>query len=481
LILQKNTEKAAFGDFQTPVALAKICCQTLWTQGQRPRTIIEPQCGLGVFLEAALSAFPTIECGYGFDINENYINKARQRLQSVESKVSLQCQDFFTVDWATQLKEQPRPLLILGNPPWVTNSDLTRLESMNCPQKHNRERWSGIEALTGRSNFDISEWMIRHLIERLPDSEAALAMLCKTAVARRVLAHFWKRGQSFSSVTLRRIDAAKHFKASVDACFFFVQRSRQTADNKTASVFKDINSTEKEQIGYQSGRLIANIQLFEKHRHLRGEGRLKWRSGIKHDCSKVMEFTQKPALESEFLYPLIKSSDMMKNEAKKPSRWLLVTQQKIGEPTKDIAQRAPLTWDYLQEHGALLDARRSVIYKKKPRFAIFGVGHYSFLPWKVAISGFAAKIQFYVFGPVEGRATVFDDTCNFLSFQSQESARFICRLLNSKPARDFYSSLVFWDAKRPMTISLLSQLDLVKLAAQLNQLKDMNELCPEAC
>ena len=91
----------------------------------------------------------------------------------------------------------------------------------------------------------------------------------------------------------------------------------------------------------------------------------------------------------------------------------------------------------LNRHGALLGKRGSVIYKNKPLFSIFGVGPYSFAPWKVAISGFYKKLHFVKVGPVDGRPVVFDDTINFLPCWSEEEADFLETLLNSAAAEEF--------------------------------------------
>jgi hypothetical protein len=39
----------------------------------------------------------------------------------------------------------------------------------------------------------------------------------------------------------------------------------------------------------------------------------------------------------------------------------------------------------------------------------------------------------------------------------------------SEPAREFWTSLIFWDAKRPITTQLLNSLDLMALARLLNK------------
>jgi hypothetical protein len=36
-------------------------------------------------------------------------------------------------------------------------------------------------------------------------------------------------------------------------------------------------------------------------------------------------------------------------------------------------------------------------------------------------------------------------------------------VLNSKPAREFYAARIFWDAKRPITVEVLRQLNIGKL------------------
>src|SRR5207248_9500541 len=168
--------------------------------------------------------------------------------------------------------------------------------------------------------------------------------------------------------------------------------------------------------------------------HLAGEDETyKWRSGVKHDCSKVMELRQEGhlyrnglgeavELESEYVYPMLKSSEITNGRSKEPSRWMLVTQRAVGEETAIIRETAPKTWAYLQQHGDLLDRRASSIYRGRPRFSVFGVGDYTFAPWKVAISAFYKELHFTVVGLFAGKPIVLDDTCYFVSCQSQEEA-----------------------------------------------------------
>ena len=85
---------------------------------------------------------------------------------------------------------------------------------------------------------------------------------------------------------------------------------------------------------------------------------------------------------------------------KRSDRLMVVPQREIGEDTLHIREDAPRTWAYLSANGGRLDGRGSVIYRGKPRFSIFGVGTYTFAPWKVAISGFYKAMRFVKVGPV---------------------------------------------------------------------------------
>ena len=199
-----------------------------------------------------------------------------------------------------------------------------------------------------------------------------------------------------------------------------------------------------------------------------------WRSGIKHDCARVMELNSEGPnlknglgeyvdIEAHYLYPMLKSSDVA-GEKTNRLKYMLVTQQFVGEPTGKIESTAPKTWSYLTKHMVSFELRGSSIYNGKPDFSIFGVGAYTFKPWKVAISGFYKKLNFSVIGPVAGRPVVFDDTVYFLGCESENQAVFIAGLLNSYESKVFFDSLIFWDEKRPITIELLRKLNLRTLA-----------------
>lgn len=476
---RKSKATVEFGDFQTPPELAERCCALLAATGFSPASILEPTCGQGNFLSAALKIFPGATKAVGLEINPAYAEVARLQTQDRQAtqQVTIHEEDFFRADWAAILRQLPDPPLVIGNPPWVTNSQLGLIAGHNLPRKTNRQNLAGLDALTGKSNFDISEWMLLRTLELLNGRPAVLAVLCKTATARKVLAQAWQQAWPLARAHLYRIDAAQYFDAAVAACWLVIEltrggHSRECSDHDALSLSAPARS-----FGWRDDRLIADLAAYDSWKHLCAVKPLAWRSGVKHDCAKVLELTgdgtgfrngldEHVELEPDYLYPLLKSSEVAANNAIAPRRWVLITQGGIGEGTHTIRHRAPKTWQYLLEHAELLDSRASAIYKNRPRFSVFGVGAYSFTPWKVGISGFYKKLAFRVIAPSQGKPVLLDDTCYFLPCRDQAEAEMVAALLNSKPAQQFFSAFIFWDAKRPITGELLRQLDLLTLARQ---------------
>ena len=460
--------KREFGDYQTPAVLADAVCGLLHAEGIRPASVLEPTCGVGRFLIAAAERFGRGVSLRGFEIDPDH---ARRAAEALAGRAEVTVADFFSQDWTVRVRDLPRPFLILGNPPWVTNSALGAGGGRNLPAKSNAERRRGIDAVTGKANFDVCEFILRRLFEAADGGSGTVAMLCKAAVARRVLAASWRAGRRVRRYTLHGVDAGRHFDANVDAVLLTARFDPDGAA-RDAAVYGQIGSPSPERIlGWADGRMVADADAHARATAVCG-GDVPWRSGVKHDAAKVMELTpadggyrngfgERIELEADYLYPLLKSSDVAAGRS--PRRALLVPQRHTGETTADIAAAAPRTWAYLQEHGARLDARRSSIYRGRPRFAVFGVGDYAFTPWKVAVSGFYKTRRFRVVGPAGGRPVVFDDTVYFLPFRSEAHARAAADALASPAAEDYFRAFAFRDAKRPVTAELLRGLDLARL------------------
>ena len=401
-------------------------------------------------------------------------------------KTHLECRNFFNMDWDEFFSDKNGRVLVIGNPPWVTNSALGLLGSNNLPEKTNFQGRNGFAAKTGKANFDISEWMLIRLLDALHRRVGCVAMLCKTATARKLLRHAWVNRLNVGRASLHLIDAQKHFRASVGACLLIVHTGI-VESTATASVYPSLSFDGRiTTIGLAGKELVADIDEYLRLRDIDGIPYYTWRSGVKHDAAGIMEFRKENdhfingrheecQLENTYLFPLLKSSDVA-NGRTLPDRCVLITQRKPSNDTEAIQKRAPKTWAYLMKHASTLDRRGSIIYQKRPRFSVFGVGDYSFAPWKVAVSGLYKNCRFEVVGQQHGKPIMLDDTCYFIPCSSEKEANFLCKLLNSDVCQRFLKSLVFFDAKRPVTIDVLNRIDLKKIAEHLNRESEARRL-----
>lgn len=200
-----------------------------------------------------------------------------------------------------------------------------------------------------------------------------------------------------------------------------------------------------------------------------------WRQGVKHDCAAILELKESGGaftngngepvdVETEWVFPLLKGSDLKALDAGRPTKRLIVTQRRIGDDTSQIRVVAPKLWRYLVHNSRLFEKRMSSIYRGKPRFAIFGVGDYAFRPYKVAISGLHKRPHFSLVTPVGRLPVMLDDTSYFLGFDAYRDALMTAALLNSPPILELLESIAFLDAKRPYTKEVLMRIDLGEAA-----------------
>ena len=453
-----------FGDFQTPLELAESCISKLAIPEES--RILEPTCGRGSFLQAAKNLYPEVE-RKGIEICEEYAEQASEFGDVVTA-------DVFTFEFRRLPWKNGGRIYVIGNPPWVTASDLKRMGSTNIPTKSNFKGVRGFDAILGGSNFDICEFIILQMIYAFNNEPMTLGMLCKTQVVRNVIEYAAKHNFPIENARIYRIDAKKWFNAAADACFFVMDSDPSTVGDYRCLEYESLDATEPlKTFGYVSGRLVSDTEAYEANKDIDGTSPVQWRSGIKHDASKVYELkevdgeilsSEGDVFESsdEAIYPLMKSSDLAKGR-RDCGKWVIVPQRKLGADTEVLKETSPKVWEYLNKHAETLSGRQSSIYAGKPRFSIFGIGDYTFAPYKVAISGLYKEPSFQLIGTESGKPIMFDDTCYMLSFETPETAAVVWAILEGQECRNLINSLYFRDAKRPITKKLLQRIDFSKV------------------
>lgn len=474
--------RVEYGDWQTNLDLAIRICNLLKNQGIKPDVVIEPTCGTGTFILASMIVFgDTLKEIYGIEIYKPYINQLKHRILEYALKKADTCkcriclihQNVFDFDFDDLHIDKNKNILILGNPPWVTNSKLCEINSENLPQKSNFKRMKGLDAITGKANFDITESITYRLLEKFHQSSAYLAFLMKNSVAKNIVSEQRYGRFHISNMAQYNIDSKKEFDVSVAASLFVAKLNDGQARQCTVKDLYSLSTLFS--YGWVGDSFVSNVQNYSQCSEIDGESQLTWWSGMKHDCSAVMELEKRDGklynklgeevtIETDLLFPILKSSDLKKCQIDSFRKYVIVTQKNVSDDTKAISCIYPHTYNYLTKHSDLLDARGSIIYRNRPRFCIFGIGSYSFKKYKIAIAGLYKTTTFSFVRPMENKCVMLDDTCYFLGFDRYETAICFLKILNSELVQKFMQSLVFTDTKRSINKDILMRIDLNKAA-----------------
>jgi len=497
----ERTDRREYGDFQTPYKLTDSICSYLDNEGVSPDVIIEPTFGKGSFLISALKYFPNLKEIYGVEIHESYYWEAKFAILELfikhpnlnKPRILLYLNDLFKFEFKEiEGAIENYNILVLGNPPWITSSELSILNSKNLPKKTNIKSLNGLDAITGKGNFDISESIILTMLNSFSKYKGNMAMLAKNSVIKNLIYHLPTSSCKINDMIALKIDAKKHFNASVEASLFKCSfGSNKLSPTCKASLLISPNSIENE-FGWVDDKFVSDVAFYEKSKKYDGISSHIWRQGVKHDCSKIMElrlidgkyfngFKRELNIEKELIYGLVKSSDLSSPVITKPRKYVVITQKRIGEDTIYLADKFPQLYQYLTENKSFFKQRKSSIYKDKPPFSIFGIGDYSFRPYKVSISGFYKRSTFSLIIPESEKPIMLDDTCYFLGFDSLSESIFVWAILNSGCVQQLLAALTFLDAKRPYTKDILMRISTDKVAKDMtfneivHQIKSLDE------
>ena len=181
--------RRAYGDYQTAIDLAVRVAERV-DIAQLPSFMLEPTCGKGNFILAALQRFESLRQIIAIEIYKPYIWEAKCSILEVHLQgkalskpdIVFRHESIFDVDLGEIAADYPDdPVLVLGNPPWVTNAELATLASDNLPKKSNFKRERGIDAITGKGNFDIGEYITLSLLKAFHHGRSCQLSRCAEA------------------------------------------------------------------------------------------------------------------------------------------------------------------------------------------------------------------------------------------------------------------------------------------------------------
>jgi hypothetical protein len=469
-----------YGDFQTNKNLALQVAEYAFLKCNDFEFVLEPTCGKGNFILATIKQSNSLKKIVGVEIYQPYVWETKFKILDYyllnkdisKPEIDIIHGNAFEFDY-DQLAKSTSHLktLVIGNPPWVTNSELGSIDSKNLPQKSNFKKHSGFEAITGKGNFDIGEYISLIMLKCFENHNGTLAFLIKNSVVKNLIQDQKRNNFKISQSEKLNIDSKKEFNVSVNACLFLTH-----LNTKPDFICKELDFYSRDYLttfGWYKEKFVYSVKDYDISSIVDGKSIFTWRSGVKHDCSKVMEFERLNGhyinglgeefnLEKKLVFGLLKSSDLKADKTNTFRKLTIITQKKIGQETKYIKESLPLTYQYLSSQKEFFDKRKSSIYKDKPDFSIFGIGDYSFAKYKIAISGLYKSTHFTLVSPEDSKTIMLDDTCYFIGFDNIKMAQVAHLLVNSDLVQKFLKSIIFSDSKRSINKDTLMRIDFEK-------------------
>ncbi len=326
------------------------------------------------------------------------------------------------------LEEFPIPPcdLYLGNPPFVNYTDLT-------PEYREKIRplWmeympvkKSFSLLLGESRGDVAGLIFYHSINRYLKMGGRFAVVLPRSLLKGNRAtEAFRRFPGIRAERAVDISHAEAFTHTSRACFYLLG----TRGGETAYPLVYEKQGGPAFLVNRGGLLVE--------RELEGEGGSDYpiRQGINTlGANGVFFFDEKPGLEEELLHPLLRSGDVGENRAE-PSRWVLLPYDREGRILgEDVLEKEyPRVWAYLKKNKKILKGRKSR-FAKKTWYALFGVGPYTFAPWKVVWRAMGAKQleAAVITGAIPNQAMH-----GYIACASREEADYLCALLNSPEMR----------------------------------------------
>lgn len=292
-------DRTEYGDFQTNSALAERITLDLNLRNISPEIIIEPTCGEGNFIIASLKNFNSTRSIFGVEIHKPYVWETKFKIlqfflenpKANKPEIIINHCNVFDFGFDEIAKRfSKKDILIIGNPPWVTNSKLGSLNSLNLPKKTNFKNHSGLDAITGKGNFDIAEYITLMMLETFQGIRGNLVLLVKNSVIKNIVFEQNKKRYKISSIEKQCIDSKKEFDVSVEASLLYCKlNSIPEFSCKEFNFYK--NKKHHKEFGWIENKFVSNIDTYIHTEGIDGTSPFIWRQGLKHDCSDVMELS----------------------------------------------------------------------------------------------------------------------------------------------------------------------------------------------
>lgn len=516
------------GEFFTPDWLAEKTLALAGFNGEVDKTVFDPGCGSGSFLLAAAAkkiangaSWPALlQSVCGCDLNPLSVLSARLNFLVLLSKhftlplpgVELPVWHYDSIFQTPRGNTTPAVLpqnlatgcdYLVGNPPWISWNALPpayrrRLESELLPQ-YVLFDFHGQAARLGHSNDDYLSTFTLITVQRYLRQSGLCSFLIKQPllmnVSGKTFRHFSIRHRD-EIIPLRVVKVADlrdldPFAIANETAILVLEKGAPTIYPVDYEVWSRNNGhieikIERAQPANAEDRsspwIIVNDD-WAATKFMEGENPYEIRHGLKHDVAEVLivDLIERSKatlrvrrredaaaeihdLEPDWVYPFLQPRHLQPwgNDG---CAYFVLPQHKAGEDNEvELRDNFPLTYAFLKRFAARFAERRSRVFLHKPFYGLFGLGRYTFAPYKVCWVGLGFQPNFMVAEEIHNEALgnksmIPDGTIYYMPFADHDTAHFVCALLNSNLVRTFLSARS-GKSKRGLSKKVMAQLAL---------------------
>jgi adenine-specific DNA-methyltransferase len=512
--------RLVLGEYYTPPGVAELAVASLDVDLTAAR-ILDPGCGAGAFLAAAIDAKRAaidappaetvdriVNSVVGIDLNPVAVTTAKLAYLSALSDLldasgrdRLSIPVFLTdalgltreddITFAGERADTTFDALA-GNPPWIpwerlpdAVKDAWRREYVS---ELGLQPHEGIEARLGHSNDDVSVPYAFTCIHRYLRPGGDAAFVLKRDLVRGPAGAVLRRLQvGERSLRLRHVhdfaaldpfpdagaDAALYtFTADADPVTpvsTTVWRGREGGEAafvSAASLRETTVSVETELVPLEGEDRTTAWVRADLAREAQGDCSHEIRHGLKDDAAAVfgLDRDDLAAVETGRVFPYLRSRHVRKFGLSGHDLRLVPADLAGEDNEADLEENYPNTYDYLAAHRETLLDRASAWLDRGPFYTQFGLGPYTWAPYKVVWCRLGFKPDFAVAStrpdPDLGEKTVVPgDHYMFVATDDRQEAHFLCALLNSTPYQRTLRTLAS-GGKASLSKSVVSELAL---------------------
>jgi len=383
------------------------------------KSVIDTAAGSCNFLIPLAEKFPEKQF-YGIEKNEFIFRQTKVKTDGLKNLTYLKGDmifDHFDI---------PECDLYIGNPPFVNLNDMDddyRLKVIDI-WKNEFPTEKGYKLLLGNSRGDLSQ-LIFHLTMKIYLKEKAdcAVILPDSLLFGNEASRAFREFRNFNVRSLWDISDKSAFSYTKRPCFvLFGQKGEET-------VFPVLYRKQKEkiQLHLHKGQLVPQSAI------IHGSNHYQTRQGINTlGANGIYMKNELPLWKSELLQPLYRSCDVKRWQAE-PSRWILMPYREKKLLTEEyLMKKEPAVWKYLTKYKKELSDRKSPHLKKKGWYSLFGVGDYTFSPWKVIWNALGARD---INAAVISKGIPNQAMHAYISLNDEKEAHYVCALMNSSPVR----------------------------------------------